>query len=171
MTGYRMKKVFKKRGQWDRKRILMFSARLVLGLVFVYASVDKIIHPAAFADTVYNYRLLPDSFINLTAIVLPWLEFLLGLLLMAGLWFPGVSFLSAFLMASFFAAIAFNAARGLDVHCGCFTVSANDKSQIRMAWYVIRDLVFFIMSLYLFFCAFREWTPDGIQRKDPLRAP
>ena len=141
-----------------RKRNFKFSiliVRLLLGLVFLYASVNKIIYPAAFAEVVYNYRLLPDFLINITAIVLPWIEFLLGLLLISGLWLPGVSFLSTLLMASFFAAIVFNVVRGLDVQCGCFTLSTNHNAQTRMAWYIIRDLLFVILSVYLFFCVFQ----------------
>ncbi len=151
VIGFSLRRVFEDK----RKRSFKFSVfvvRLLLGLVFLYASVDKIIYPAAFAEVVHNYRLLPDFLINITAIVLPWIEFLLGLLLISGLWLPGVSFLSTLLMASFFAAIVFNAVRGLDVQCGCFTLSTDHNAQTRMAWYIIRDLLFVILSVYLFFC-------------------
>ena len=39
--------------------------RLALGAVFLYASYDKILHPAAFAKAVYNYQILPDEAISL----------------------------------------------------------------------------------------------------------
>lgn len=50
---------------------VLLVVRLFLGAVFVYASLDKILHPQAFAEMVYNYQLLPDVLINLTAIILP----------------------------------------------------------------------------------------------------
>lgn len=65
--------------QRDFVRLFFIGARIFLGLVFVVASVDKIIHPKAFAEIIYNYQILPGSLINLTAIILPWLELLLGL--------------------------------------------------------------------------------------------
>ncbi len=70
-----------------RWRVL--GARLILAGIFIYASLDKIAHPAAFAKDVYNYQILPDALINLTALVLPWLELFLGLCLLAGIWLPG----------------------------------------------------------------------------------
>ena len=133
---------------------LFLVIRLILGAVFVYAGVDKIIYPAAFAEVVNKYQILPSELINLTAIVLPWLELLLGLGLIAGLWLSGASFLITVLMAMFCGALLFNIARGLDINCGCFRTDDMPNSAAPMVWYVIRDGVFLLMSLYLFFRAF-----------------
>jgi uncharacterized membrane protein YphA (DoxX/SURF4 family) len=76
-------------------RGLSFIAlRLFLGLVFVYASFDKILRPAAFAEIIYNYQILPEALINFTSIFLPWLELHLGLLLILGFWLPGAVLIS-----------------------------------------------------------------------------
>lgn len=66
--------------------MLSIFARLILGGVFVFASFDKILHPASFAEAVYRYQILPDGLINLTAIVLPWLELIVGGFLILGFW-------------------------------------------------------------------------------------
>lgn len=95
--------------------------RLVLGVVFLYASYDKILHPQAFAQAVFNYQILPDAAVNLAALVLPWLELFLGLCLVAGLWLPGATVTSTGLLAVFIGALVFNQIRGLDIHCGCFS--------------------------------------------------
>ena len=126
-----------------------FWIRLILGAVFVLASVDKIIHPAAFAQAIYNYQILPDALINLTAIILPWLELLLGILLISGLWLPGATVLVNMLLLAFFGALVFNVARGLDVHCGCFTTSTEGTPAT--TWYLIRDTVFLVLGCVLFF--------------------
>ena len=84
-----------------------FWIRLILGAVFVIASVNKIHQPTAFAKTLHNYQLLPDAFINLTAIILPWLELLLGILLISGLWLPGAALLANLLLLVFFGALLF----------------------------------------------------------------
>ena len=38
--------------------------RLTIGVIFIYASIDKIGAPAQFARIVYNYHFLPGSLIN-----------------------------------------------------------------------------------------------------------
>jgi uncharacterized membrane protein YphA (DoxX/SURF4 family) len=129
---------------------LFFWGRLFLGIIFVLASVDKVLHPEAFAEAVYNYQILPDALINLTAIILPWLELILGSLLILGLWVPVAVGLSSLLLLTFFGAILFNVARGLDVHCGCFSTTGEAVSGAHMVWYLLRDAIFLLLALYLF---------------------
>ena len=42
------------RKQWKQEGILLLVARLIVGAVFIYVSIDKILHPAAFAKAVYK---------------------------------------------------------------------------------------------------------------------
>ena len=126
-----------------------FWARLLLGVVFVAASIDKIWHPGAFAEAVYNYQILPDAVINLVAVVVPWLELVLGALLILGIWLPGAVLLTNLLLVAFFAALLFNVARGLDVHCGCFTTSTEGVPAT--TWYLIRDAGFLLVGGFLFY--------------------
>ena len=81
---------------------LYHGARIVLGIVFIYASYDKILHPAAFAKVIYNYQILPDELINLSAIFLPWLELVIGSLLIIGIWLPGSVFIGNILLIHVF---------------------------------------------------------------------
>jgi len=141
--------------QWKQDGLLALCARLILGAVFIYASIDKIAHPDAFAKAVYNYQILPDIFVNLTAIVLPWLELVLGVFLVTGLFREGSASLATLLMTVFLVAMVFNLARGLDIDCGCFSTSTEGTNDVPMAWYVIRDGLFLLPALYLFFHTFR----------------
>jgi len=132
----------------SRVQPLVFHAlRLLMGAVFLYASYDKILHPQAFAQAVYNYQVLPDGLVNLTALVLPWLELLLGLCLVAGAWLPGATVISSGLLTLFLAALVFNQLRGLDVGCGCFSTEASAGPAD--LWTVARDLSFLAAALYL----------------------
>jgi cation diffusion facilitator family transporter len=133
---------------------VLFWVRLVLGGIFIYASLDKIYHPAAFAQAIHNYQILPDYFINITAIVLPWIELVLGLLLLFGFWLPGAALLTNLLLITFFSAVVFNAARGLNVDCGCFGGSGG--GDVSMIWYILRDLGFLVLSLTLLTLVFRK---------------
>lgn len=127
----------------------VFLVRWVLGGIFVFASIDKILHPASFAQLIYNYQILPGALINLTALTLPWLELVLGLLLIFGRWLRPAVILTNLLLGAFFGALLFNLARGLDIHCGCFSTSTEgDPAQL---WYLVRDSSFLMMGAYLFY--------------------
>jgi len=128
---------------------LYHGARIVLGIVFVYASYDKILHPAAFAKIIYNYQILPDELINLAAIFLPWLELITGSLLIIGVWLPGSVFISNILLIIFFCALMYNKARGLDISCGCFSTSESVAPESTL--YILRDFSFVVIAVYLFF--------------------
>ena len=139
---------------WNWRRLSLIFLRLFLGLVFVYASFDKILRPSDFAEIIYNYQVLPEVLINLTSVILPWLELLLGLLLIFGVWLPGAVLLCNSLFLVFFATLIFNSARGLDVDCGCFSVSSATSSGGHMLWYLLRDSLFLVLGLCLFFSIF-----------------
>lgn len=134
------------------------GARLVLGAVFIFASYDKILYPSAFAGAIYNYQILPDILVNLAAMVLPWLELCVGLLLLANRWVRGAAFLTTGLMGLFLAALVFNQVRGLNVHCGCFSTQSAEGAADW--WTVARDSVFLGISVFLFRQALRV-QPSG----------
>jgi uncharacterized membrane protein YphA (DoxX/SURF4 family) len=148
---------------------LPFGARFFLGFIFFYASLDKILHPAAFAETVHNYQILPDVLINLTAVVLPWLEFLTGSLLILGLWMPGAVFTCNALLLIFFSTVLFNLARGLDIDCGCFTASSGLSSRGSMLWYLFRDGFFLLLGLYLFHITLRPLRNARVVMNGPQK--
>jgi hypothetical protein len=129
------------------------AARLIMAGIFMYASIDKIAHPAAFAKDIYNYQILPDALINLTALVLPWLELFLGLCLVAGIWLPGAVFTVNGLLIVFMASLIFNLARGLDVNCGCFGSDGLGPS-MSTGWYLLRDVLFLAVGTFLFYAVF-----------------
>ena len=137
-----------------RMRIPLLISRLILGGIFVYASYDKIIHPVPFAEIVYNYQILPDVLVNLVSLFLPWIELMVGLSLILGIWLPGAVLLCNLLLLAFFSTLVFNLARGLDIDCGCFTVSVGSSSGGHMLWYLLRDALFLSVGLYLFFFSF-----------------
>ena len=142
----------------------VFWTRLLLGVVFVVASADKILDPAEFARTVRNFQILPDALVNLTALILPWLELLIGLCLPIGCWLGGATLLANGMLAVFFGSLVFNWARGLDVSCGCF--GSLSLGTINIYWLLIRDVVFLLMGAYLFrWHFFKSDTTDSLQNQ------
>jgi uncharacterized membrane protein YphA (DoxX/SURF4 family) len=108
-----------------RHPALLLAFRLTLGAMFLYACYDKIVAPAAFAKIVYQWQVGGPVFSNLVAVILPWVELLVGLLLLAGAWTAEAGLLVAGLLLSFNLAAASVLARGIDVeNCGCTSVKA-----------------------------------------------
>jgi len=132
-------------------RVFYHGVRLILGTLFIYASYDKIVHPKAFAEVVYNYQILPDGLINVTAIFLPWLEVLMGMFLIMGFWMPGTVIWCNTLLVTYTVALCFNLARGLDIDCGCFSTTKESTIGIgTILWHA----AFLILSGYMFFIVF-----------------
>jgi uncharacterized membrane protein YphA (DoxX/SURF4 family) len=119
--------------------------RLTLAIIFFYAGIEKIINPGDFAVAIYNYQLLPDCAINLSAIFLPWLEVFIAASLVAGIYTRGATLISALLFLTFATALTINLLRGLDISCGCFGVSSGNINWL----YLERDLSLFCMSVFV----------------------
>ena len=132
--------------------ILFYCARFFLGGVFLYASYGKILNPEGFSHAVFNYQILPDQLVNLTAIILPWVEIFIGFCLITGWWIPGAVVIVNTLLVIFISALVFNMARGLDVKCGCFSA---DFSENAATWItLLRDTFFLIVGFFLIYMLF-----------------
>ncbi len=128
---------------------LQTLCRLVLGGIFIYAGLAKIAHPHEFAKIIANYAILPDFLVTLPALVLPWLELIAGIFLLIGFWARSSALLLSLLLLVFMAALGFNALRGINVSCGCFSTSASDTENAYVL--VFRDLLILIPGLLIVF--------------------
>lgn len=128
--------------------MLSIIFRLILGSVFVFAAIDKILDPYTFAADIRNYQILPDMFSNILALILPWIEFFSGLFLIIGLYARGSAFMVASMLVVFIFAISLAMMRGLNIDCGCYhSIGNSNKIGFKK---LIEDLIFFIMATYLF---------------------
>ncbi len=126
---------------------LALVLRLYIGVVFVYASMSKIPHPAEFAENLIAYRLFPWWSINILAVFVPWLELICGLFLVIGLASRAASFTIGAMLLGFTVAIVINLLRGSNIGCGCFEAVGG-----QIGWgKVIRDLTWLVMTLQVFF--------------------
>lgn len=109
---------------------IIFIIRLAIGLFFVWASITKIIDPETFAKAIHNYRILPPFYINIMAIILPWLEFIAGMALIIGFKYKGANILILGMLIVFIIALASAYGRGLNINCGCFSTSSTANSNL-----------------------------------------
>ncbi len=126
--------------------------RLLLGALFIYASVDKIANPQTFAQAIFNYQILPDYLINIIALLLPWVELLSGCCLIINRWVSGSSFIITILLTGFLSSIFYNLSRGLNISCGCFSTNIEEDAISNLTLY--RDILFLAMAFYLFVLTF-----------------
>jgi len=88
--------------RWIYHPYLLLVFRLVLAAVFIYAAVQKIGRPLAFADEIHTYGVVDYGIpLYLMAVVLPWLELLSGLSLATGLFVRGSALALSCLNAMF----------------------------------------------------------------------
>jgi uncharacterized membrane protein YphA (DoxX/SURF4 family) len=131
---------------------LVFVLRVALGLVFLVAGASKIGHADLFASQIAGFELLPQPLIAPLALLLPFVEVLLGAYLVIGLFTRYAGAFAAAQLAIFAAAIASAVVRGISASCGCF----GPADQTRTSWpEVARDVAL------LFVAAFIAWRAPG----------
>ncbi|HET7705607.1 MAG TPA: MauE/DoxX family redox-associated membrane protein [Thermoanaerobaculia bacterium] len=134
---------------------LTIRVQIALGAIFVVAALPKIADPPSFAHMVYNYRILPAGLINISALIMPWLELLAGLALILGVWKSAARNIIAAMLLVFIVAIAFNLIRDNAIDCGCFDQSAANLSHEERIWdmkvVILRDIGMLLMVAQLWF--------------------
>ena len=95
--------------------------RLGLAAVFGYAAWIKLREPwIVFAMSVDAYHVLPQWGVIAVARSLPWIELMLGVLLLAGIWKRVAMPAASVLLAVFFSLMVRSYVRGEAIDCGCF---------------------------------------------------
>src|SRR5690625_436913 len=104
-------------------RWIEFLIRLVLGSLFIYSGIMKLLDPAVFQVDILNFELVLRKTAAFTALYLPWLKILCGIALIGWIKSSAAPLLLSFLMFIFIAVIGSAWIRELDVSCGCLGAS------------------------------------------------
>lgn len=120
--------------------------RVGLGAMFLYAALTKVPDLPLFAEEIANYQLLPAPLVPWVAALLPGIEIVLGLALIAGLWTRTAAALTGALLVVFTVGLTQALLRGIDLRCGCFGSAepatwgtvVRDLAMIALAGAVIR---------------------------------
>lgn len=96
--------------------------RILIGLLFVISGGEKVIWPYQnFLYVVQSYEIFPSGVDVFIARIFPWIEFVTGLLLIAGLWVPQMLRVALAMFAIFILIISQALFRHLPIdECGCF---------------------------------------------------
>lgn len=95
-------------------------AQFALGAMFLAAALAKLGDLNDFANQVNHYRLAPVAWVNVIAMVTPWIELLTGLSLVLRVKPRAGALVALVMMIVFTIAVGAAWARGLDFRCGCF---------------------------------------------------
>lgn len=133
-------------------------ARVLVGFIFAYAGLGKLLEPAAnFEATLLKYGVFSPGWIPLMARIIPWLEWLLGSLMIVGylprLTAAGVSGLSLAFLVTLSSSGLLLESGGAD--CGCFGRSGFHLS-VQQIFLV--DLVSLGVSLGMVFSEKFPWS-------------
>jgi uncharacterized membrane protein YphA (DoxX/SURF4 family) len=145
--------------------VLLMAARLLVSSVFFMAGWIKIREGSAFASTVRNFHLLPESFIPAFAVVLPWLELSVGIALFVGFYVQFAALLALVMSASFLFASILAMRKHLNLQCNCFGLLYRERIGPST---VIRDALLVLACLCL---AIFDGSPFLLDRVTSGKSP
>jgi len=120
------------------RRATIWIGRLVLGGIFVYAGFSKLVFPnthlwpmfvlrfslsmniSSFAQQVESYKMISPDASQLVAHILPFVEIVLGLLLLIGWRLRIWAIIVTFVMLGFLTVVSRAYLLHMDINCGCF---------------------------------------------------
>ncbi|MCC6671770.1 MAG: DoxX family protein [Planctomycetes bacterium] len=160
---------------WLRDAALpLLVARLVVGGVYVWYGVNKVREPVAFLKALHGYGILPvepPHPLNLTVVVLPWIEILCGALLLAGAWLRAAGVLLCAMTVVFTVAVALHAsglaaAQGLSLcavrfDCGC------GIGEVWVCPKLAENLALIALAGVAAGSRSRRWTLEGLRTAAP----
>jgi uncharacterized membrane protein YphA (DoxX/SURF4 family) len=110
-------------------RFLLVAGRVLLGVVFLYAAYAKLHFNGSwhlgdyyflFAMGIDSYKIVPLSIVVWMAKILPWIEAVVGVLLIVGIGVRWAALTVTGLLVVFMIALTHAALGGLEINCGCF---------------------------------------------------
>ncbi|MBN2326784.1 MAG: DoxX family membrane protein [Candidatus Omnitrophica bacterium] len=137
--------------------------RVLVGGIMIFAGWSKLIDMAGMAESIENYRILPSALVNIPAIILPAIELIAGVCLIAGIWIDGALLIVTGLFVVFIAAIQSAIWRGLNIECGCFGLS---DSEIVGAKVLIRDSLFVLATVPIWLSRIRGDESQNLQLEE-----
>ncbi len=150
--------------------LLAFTARVMVGFVFAYAGLSKLLEPVEnFQAILSNYALIPSFFEPMIARVLPWMEWIGGSFLILGYAPRKTSFLLACVSFTFFISLTANfVLRGSLIRdCGCFGARGLHLSSIQMLAIDVFNLMILTTLIFIkkFPFSVDQWLKKGVDHQ------
>ncbi|MCL2735116.1 MAG: DoxX family protein [Propionibacteriaceae bacterium] len=160
------------------KNWVSLAARLVLGIVLIWAGASKMGNLESSVQAALAYQIVSYEVAQFIGYSLPFAEMALGLLLVIGLFTRVMGAMGAALMLVFIVAITSVWVRGISIDCGCFGNGGpvdHAKAMAQYPWEIVRDLALGACGVWLLimkkpFLAVDSWlfrpVEDILARED-----
>jgi len=130
-----------------RNNYLSLVSRIAVGVVFIISGAGKLPEGAAFVDQVEEANILPHALARVYGTALPYVEIIIGALLILGLLSRFTAGIGGLAALSFIIGNSTRLYRGLYGECGCFGNIASLQFSTRDA--LIIDFVLLILALQI----------------------
>jgi putative oxidoreductase len=144
-------------------KYFLLVARVVVALIFIIAAIPKISNPAEFAGEIARYNLMPNAFLNIMALALPWIELITAIFLLVGIRMKANSVIISGMLLVFVVAIGLAMVQGLNINCGCHTKGLSGK----VGWAkIFEDIALMAFCAMIFFSSNSAFTLDNYTQKN-----
>ena len=127
-------------------KYFLFSIRIILGLIFIYSAITKMVDLNYFVKALENYKILPQETLNLFALVIPWIEMIIGIFLLLGFFVKESALVGSIMTGIFIVAVITALTRGLNIDCGCFGTGDGSKVGIMK---LIEDFIILLGFIWI----------------------
>ncbi len=148
------------------------AARLLLGIVLIWAALPKLHDPLTFTQAVRAYDATPEWLSKGIGYGLPVLELCLGIALILGVTVRIAASVAAVLFLVFLIGLIQAAARGIKLTCGCFGGGGATAGQTSYTLDILRDAGLLIVAVFLVIYSFTRFSVEEfLARNDHVEPP
>ncbi len=143
-----------------KMNILLLFSRVLIGAVFIVSGWEKLLAPVEnFQASLEAYEVFPAMFIPLISHTVPWMEFVMGILIVMGFLTRAVSFVIGGFLMVFILVLARTVILDLPIaSCGCF----GDFVSLSPLQSLVLDSGLLILTALVFKCSAGRFSVDAI---------
>lgn len=141
---------------------LSLVVRLSMAGILIAAAIPKALDIPESVRAVRAYELLPEAVVPLVGTMLPFVELILALVFILGIFTRSASIVWLLMMAGFLTGVIWAWANGLTIDCGCFGGGGQvDASETRYPFHVLERIGFIALGTYLAIWPRSKFSLDG----------
>ena len=137
---------------------MLLALRCILGGIFAYSGVVKLLDVERFTVIIAGFGLLPRELLHPAAILLPLLEVCSGVGLIFAV--PGCLMAIALMLVLFMTVLGWGIHLGLDIDCGCFGPEDPEQAYKGLKAALVRDMGMMTAVIVIFW---QDWRASKAQ--------